>query len=121
MYSDSSTKPDSCWHPQSERRSTSLGVQPGLLRSRVTPGHGVDEVVGSAVGASGGSGDVGFAVGAVVSDGGVSEDCSDGGALAGAGLVGGFAGGGIAGPRQPGFDVPLQPGPGLEVVKLGVP
>jgi hypothetical protein len=45
---------------------------PGLLRSRVIPGHGVDEVVGSAVGASGDSGDVGFAVGAVVSDGGVS-------------------------------------------------
>src|SRR5947207_11670192 len=56
------------------------GMRSGLLRSRVTPGHGVDEVVGSAVGASGGSGDVGFAVGAVVSDGGVLEDCSDGGA-----------------------------------------
>ena len=44
----------------------------GLLRSRVTPGHGVDEVVGSAVGASGGSGDVGFAVASVKADGGVS-------------------------------------------------
>ena len=46
--------------------------RPGPLRSRVAPGHGVDEVVGSAVGASGGSGDVGFAVAAVVADGGVA-------------------------------------------------
>src|SRR5256885_16429212 len=109
MYSDSSTKPDSCWHPQSERRSTSLGVQPGLLRSRVTPGHGVDEVVGSAVGASGGSGGVGFAVGAVGSDGGGLEDCSDGGGVCRAGPGGGFAGGEISGPLQPGLYVPPQP------------
>ncbi|MER7008073.1 ATP-binding protein [Dactylosporangium sp. NPDC000555] len=43
------------------------------LQSRVTPGHGVDEVVGAAIGASGGSGDVGFAVAAVESDRGVTQ------------------------------------------------
>src|SRR5437764_1501892 len=92
----------------------------GLLRSRVAPGHGVDEVVGPAVGASGGSGDVGFAVAAVVSDGGVPQDCGDGGAVTGAGLVGVFAQGDIADPVQPILDVPLQPGPVLKLLGLGV-
>src|SRR4051794_38046203 len=32
----------------------------GLLRCRVAPGHGVDEVVWTTVGASGGAGDVGL-------------------------------------------------------------
>src|SRR5256885_6689845 len=86
-------------------------IRSGLLRSRVTPGHGVDEVVGPAVGASGGSGDVGFAVAAVVSDGGVSQDCGDGGGRSGAGLVGGFPHGGIAGPVDPAFDAPPPAGP----------
>src|SRR2546430_1923746 len=95
-------------------------IRSGLLRSRVTPGHGVDEVVGPAVGASGGSGDVGFAVAAVVSDGGVSQDCGDGGAVTGAGLVGVFAQGDIADPVQPILDVPLQPGPVLKLLGLGV-
>jgi hypothetical protein len=31
----------------------------GSLRSRVTPGHSVDEVCGASVGAAGGAGDVG--------------------------------------------------------------
>jgi Insertion element 4 transposase N-terminal/Transposase DDE domain len=47
-------------------------MTPGSLHSRITPGHGVDEVVGAAVGASGGAGDVGFAVAAVETDGGVA-------------------------------------------------
>src|SRR6266542_1288310 len=34
--------------------------RPGLLRCRVAPGHGVDEVVWAVVGASGGAGDVGL-------------------------------------------------------------
>src|SRR6266550_2746010 len=46
--------------------------QAGSLRSGVIADHGVDEVVGAAVGVAGGAGDVGFAVGAVVSDGGVA-------------------------------------------------
>src|SRR2546421_3070579 len=112
--------PTAAWVTQAVRNLAMDLHDAGLLRSRVTPGHGVDEVVGSAVGASGGSGDVGFAVGAVVSDGGVSEDCSDGGAVAGAGLVGVFAEGDIADPVQPVLDVPLQPGPVLELVRLGV-
>jgi hypothetical protein len=44
------------------------GVDPGSLRSRVAAGHGGDEVVGAAVGASGGAGDVGFPVCVVESD-----------------------------------------------------
>src|SRR5437763_5875090 len=40
----------------------------GLLRSRVAPGHGFDELVWAVVGASGGSGDVGLAVAAVAPD-----------------------------------------------------
>ena len=51
---------------------TATAVTPGLLRSRVVADQGMDQVVGSAVSASGGAGDVGFAVGAVVSDGGVA-------------------------------------------------
>src|SRR5512139_81921 len=88
---------------------------PGSLRSRVVPGHGVDEIVWSAVGASGGSGDVGFAVAAVEPDRGVAEDRCDRGPVAGAGLVGVFAEGHVAYPVQPIFDVPLQPGPVLQV------
>ncbi|WP_146230935.1 TMEM175 family protein, partial [Micromonospora sicca] len=41
---------------------------PGSLRCRDAAGHGGDEVVGAAVRASGGAGDVGLAVGAVVAD-----------------------------------------------------
>jgi NADPH-dependent 2,4-dienoyl-CoA reductase/sulfur reductase-like enzyme len=48
------------------------GTTPGSLRSRFVAGHSRDEVVGAAVGLAGGAGDVGLAVGAVVSDGGVA-------------------------------------------------
>jgi hypothetical protein len=48
------------------------GRDTGSLRSRVVAGHGVDEVVGAAVGVAGGAGDVGLAVGSVVADGGVA-------------------------------------------------
>jgi hypothetical protein len=43
--------------------------------------------VWSAVGAAGVAGDVGLAVGAVVSDRGVTQGCDDGGSGAGAGLM----------------------------------
>src|SRR5262245_53020195 len=60
-------------------REMPAGPDPGSLRCRVAAGHGCDEVVGAAVGASGGSGDVGFAVAAVVADRGVAECGDDGG------------------------------------------
>ena len=47
----------------------------GSLRSRIGAGHGGDEVVGAAVGASGGAGDVGLAVRAVVPDRSASRSC----------------------------------------------
>lgn len=50
------------------RWMSSGGVDAGSLRCRIGAGHGGDEVVGAAVGASGGAGDVGLAVGAVVAD-----------------------------------------------------
>src|SRR5256885_17171242 len=94
-------------------------IRSGLLRSRVTPGHGLDEVVGPAVGASGGSGDVGFAVAAVVSDGGVSQGCGDGGARSRAGPGGGFPPGGTPGPRPTVFAWPPPPWPGPEAPRVG--
>src|SRR6266568_2746223 len=63
---------------------------PGLLRCRVAPGHGVDEVVWAGVGASGGAGGVGLTVAAVVALRRVAERAEHGGALAGLGLVRGF-------------------------------
>src|SRR5262249_14761649 len=62
--------------------------RPGSLRCRVVADHSVDEVGGAAVGMSSGSGDVGLAVGAVVSDGGVAQQGGDGGPVAGTALVG---------------------------------
>lgn len=56
-------------------------LRSGSLRSRVAAGHGGDEVVGAA----GGSGDLGFSVAAVESDGGVAQDRCDGGSGAGMG------------------------------------
>ncbi|MGW3607078.1 hypothetical protein ACWD5O_30565, partial [Micromonospora sp. NPDC005161] len=44
-------------YPLGDEIPAALG--PGSLRSRITAGHGGDEVVGAAVGASGGAGDVG--------------------------------------------------------------
>jgi hypothetical protein len=67
-----------------------VGDGPGLLRCRLCAGHGVDEVVGAAVGASGGAGDVLLTVAAVVSDRGVTEGGEYGGAVAGPGLMGIF-------------------------------
>src|SRR4051794_23959980 len=61
-----------------------------LLRSRVAAGHGVDEVVWSVVAAAGGTGDVGFAVAAVIADRGVAQGSEDSGPGAGAGPVGVF-------------------------------
>src|SRR3954451_9231893 len=45
---------------------------PGSLRSGVAAGHGGDEVVGTAVGAAGGAGDVGVSTGPVVADRGIT-------------------------------------------------
>src|SRR6266511_2704637 len=53
--------------------------------------------LGRAVGVAGGAGDVGLAVAAVVSDGGVAQHGGDGGAVAGAGLVSVLAEGDVAG------------------------
>src|SRR6266511_2958055 len=78
-------------------RRSSRGWYPGSLRSRVVADHRVDEVVGAAVGVAGGAGDVGLAVAAVVSDGGVAQHGGDGGAVAGAGLVSVLAEGDVAG------------------------
>jgi hypothetical protein len=59
----------------------------GSLRSGVAAGDGGDEVVGAAVGASGGAGDVGFPADAVVADRGVTQGGHDGGPVAGSGLM----------------------------------
>src|SRR3954447_7204918 len=99
--------------PTKRIESDSQPGEPGSLRCRVTPGHGVDEVVGAAVGASGGAGDVGFAVAAVEADRGVAKHGGDGGAVAGAGLVSVFTERDVADPVQPVFDVPLAAGPVL--------
>jgi hypothetical protein len=76
--------------------------------------------VGAAVGPSGGAGDVGFAVAAVVSDGGVAQDGGDGRAVAGSGLMSVFTEGDIANPVEPVLDVPLSPDSVLQVGGLGV-
>jgi hypothetical protein len=60
---------------------------PGLLRSRVTPDYGLDEVGRTSVGASSGAGDVRVAVAAVVPDRRVAERGEHGGPVAGPGLV----------------------------------
>src|SRR6266508_4826506 len=76
--------------------------------------------LGRAVGVAGGAGDVGLAVAAVVSDGGVAQHGGDGGAVAGAGLVSVLAEGDVADPVQPVLDVPFQPRPVVELVGLGL-
>src|SRR6266480_8050319 len=91
----------------------------GSLRCRGTAGHGGNEVVGAAVGVAGGAGDVGLAVGAVVSDGGVSEHGGDCGPVAGASLVGVFVEGDVADPVKSILDVPLASGPVGQVGGLG--
>jgi predicted ATPase len=56
----------------SSRTSDLLETDAGSLRSRIAPGHRVDEIVGASVGPAGGSSDVGLAVAAVVADRGVA-------------------------------------------------
>src|SRR5205814_7686482 len=72
------------------------------------------------VGASGGAGDVGLAVCAVVSDRGVTEGGHDGGAAAGAGMVKVFAEGDVADVVDLVLDQPFVAGPVLQVDGLGV-
>src|SRR3954452_17765202 len=86
----------------------------GLLRCRFCAGHGVDEVVGAAVGASGGAGDVLLTVAAVVADRGVTQGGEHGGAVAGPGLMGVFTWRDVADVVHPIFDVPLPTGPVLQ-------
>src|SRR6266511_6425943 len=59
-------RPASSWRLGGMAEADQGRPGPGLLRCRVAPGHGVDEVVWAVVGASGGAGDVGLTVAAVV-------------------------------------------------------
>jgi hypothetical protein len=59
----------------------------GSLRSRVAADHGGDQIVRAAVGASGGTGDVGVAAGPVEADRGVTQGGHDGGSVAGPGMM----------------------------------
>jgi hypothetical protein len=86
---------------------------PGSLRSWVVAGRVGDEVMWAVVGASGGSGDVGIAVGVVVADRGVAEGCHDCWAVTGSGLVEVFKERDIA-DVDPVFDQPLAAGPVLQ-------
>src|SRR6266542_2807175 len=101
---------------------TDIGTQvrTGLLRCRVAPGHGVDEVVWAVVGASGGAGDVGLTVAAVVADRRVTERGEHGGAVAGLGLVSVFTQRDVPDVVDAVLDVPLRPRPCAEIGGLGV-
>ena len=90
------------------------------MRSRVAPGHCVDEVVPAAVGASGGAGDVGFPAASVVADRGVAEVSHDGGSVAGPGLVKIFTERDIADVVDEIFDQLLAADPFLRVARVGV-
>lgn len=67
----------------------------------------------AAVGASGGTGDVGLAVDPVVADGGVTESGEYGGTLIGPGLVEVFTERDVADVMNLVFDQPLAAGPAL--------
>src|SRR6266542_2621353 len=92
----------------------------GLLRCRVAPGHGVDEVVWAVVVASGGAGDVGLTVAAVVADRRVTERGEHGGAVAGLGVVSVFTQRDVPDVVDAVLDVPLRPRPCAEIGGLGV-
>src|SRR6266571_2298967 len=105
---------------QTRYRRRNVGRRTGLLRCRVAPGHGVDEVVWAVVGASGGAGDVGLTVAAVVADRRVTERGEHGGAVAGLGLVSVFTQRDVPDVVDAVLDVPLRPRPCAEIGGLGV-
>src|SRR6266542_1452982 len=79
-----------------------------------------DAGVWAVVGASGGAGDVGLTVAAVVADRRVTERGEHGGAVAGLGLVSVFTQRDVPDVVDAVLDVPLRPRPCAEIGGLGV-